>query len=176
MGAVTCEQGGNFRMRQPTIVFRGRAARCAPAEAKNHCLFLRPGMVADDCLPEIFPVEMCIYFSGNNGFMSKHLLYCAQIRTSIHEVCGKGVPEGMWTDAFADAGFLNKLPDDCKDHDPGELSSAPVQEEDIHVSFIYIKHCISVRHIIVDFFQGSGADRDQSFLVPFPNDSHEAFI
>ncbi len=63
-------------------------------------------MKTENGFPEKFAVEMGIYFGGENGFMSEHFLDGPKIGTAFHQVGGKGMPEGMGTDVFFDAGFL----------------------------------------------------------------------
>ncbi len=42
---------------------------------------------------QIIGIEMCIYLSGGDGRMTKHLLHGAKISAAFDEVCGKGVSQ-----------------------------------------------------------------------------------
>ena len=55
-------------------------------------------MKPDNHIPQIFAIQMRVYLSGKNGFMSQHFLNGPQISTSFNQMCCKGMPEGVGTD------------------------------------------------------------------------------
>ena len=57
-------------------------------------------MELGDVAADVFPIQMCVDFCSGDAFMSKHLLYGAQVRTPFYEVRGEGVSEGVRTDCF----------------------------------------------------------------------------
>ena len=61
-------------------------------------------MEGNDGLTQVGFVQVGIDLCGGNGLVSQHLLDCTQISTALHQVSGKGVPKGMRTDRFLDAG------------------------------------------------------------------------
>jgi hypothetical protein len=46
-------------------------------------------MKPDDHIPQVFPVKVRVYFRGEYGFMSEHLLDRAQVGTTLNQVGGK---------------------------------------------------------------------------------------
>ena len=61
------------------------------------------GMMLDNFTSESVPVDMCIDFSGGDGFMSQHALDGPQIGAAFQQMGGERVPERVARDAFADA-------------------------------------------------------------------------
>jgi len=132
--------------------------------------------MADNGFPQIFPVEVRVYLGSYNGFVAQHFLDRPEICTPVDQVCCEGVPEGMRTDLFFKASPFGELPDDRKNHDPGELPAAPVQEKNITVAHVIVKHRIPVGHILIDLTECRMTDWDQSLLIPFPDDPDISFI
>ena len=67
------------------------------------------GMMLDNFTSESVPVDMCIDFSGGDGFMSQHALDGPQIGAAFQQMGGEGVAERMGTDILGDAGFFCQL-------------------------------------------------------------------
>lgn len=78
----------------------------------------RPGMETNDRVAEKLPVEMGVYFRGQNGFMTQHFLYGPQIGSPFNEMGGKGMPECMGTDIFADTSRCCQILDYAEHHHP----------------------------------------------------------
>ena len=47
------------------------------------------------CLPQKFPVQVCIDFRSGDTGMSQHFLYGPEIGASFYQVGGKGVAESV---------------------------------------------------------------------------------
>ena len=74
-------------------------------------------------------VEVCIYLCGGDIFVSEHILYLSDTRATGKQMGGKGVAEGVGTDALSDTGILCGLADNIEHHNAGELCAAVTQKE-----------------------------------------------
>jgi len=83
------------------------------------------------CIPQVIPVQMGIYFRGGDAFVAEHFLYGAEVGAAFHEMGGKGVAEGVGRDAFGDARFLCQVFDDIEDHDPAKALAAFVEKNNV---------------------------------------------
>ena len=72
-------------------------------------------MTGQYLLTQGFAVEMRIDLSGADALVSQHLLDGPQMSTTFQQVGGEGVPEGVWTDDFLDAGQFRLHLDDVED-------------------------------------------------------------
>ena len=86
------------------------------------------GMMLDNFTSESVPVDMCIDFSGGDGFMSQHALDGPQIGAAFQQMGGEGVAERMGTDILGDAGFFCQLFYHVKHHDAGDIIAPIVPE------------------------------------------------
>ena len=83
-------------------------------------------MVGQNLTSQVIFVQMHIYLRGFDTFMPQHLLDGPQVRPSLQQVCGKGVPERMRADPLMDAANLALALDDGKDHLPRQFCASPV--------------------------------------------------
>ena len=95
------------------------------------------GMMLDNFTSESVPVDMCIDFSGGDGFMSQHALDGPQIGAAFQQMGGEGVAERMGTDILGDAGFFRQLFYHVKHHDAGDIIAPSCQKCLILLSFLY---------------------------------------
>ena len=58
------------------------------------------GMMLDNFTSESVPVDMCIDFSGGDGFMSQHILYRSQVCSSTHQMRSKRMTEHFISQAL----------------------------------------------------------------------------
>ena len=76
------------------------------------------GMMLDNFTSESVPVDMCIDFSGGDGFMSQHALDGPQIGAAFQQMGGEGMAERMRAHVFFDTGHFRLLLDNMENHDP----------------------------------------------------------
>ena len=119
-------------------------------------------------------VNVGIYFSGQNTFMSQHFLDCPQISPSFYKMCGKRMPESMRRDFFRDTGFQRLLLHHVEYGYAAQLPSRLVQEQDI----VKFRQCRfrSDFQIFQDGVARRFAHRDDPFLVTFPHYPDETII
>ena len=63
--------------------------------------------------------------------MSQHHLYGPQVGTSLEQMSGKAVTEGVRTDVFGDAYLLGQLFDEVKHHNARDAVTPTGQEEGV---------------------------------------------
>ena len=106
------------------------------------------GMMLDNFTSESVPVDMCIDFSGGDGFMSQHALDGPQIGAAFQQMGGEGVAERMRTDILGDAGFFCQLFYHVKHHDAGDIIAPSCQKYVILVSFLYFSQVAVCKPIL----------------------------
>ena len=62
---------------------------------------------------------MGVNFSGKDRLMAEHFLDSPEVSSSIDQVGGKRVPEGMRADLLPQTYFFRKALNDGENHDPG---------------------------------------------------------
>ena len=75
-----------------------------------------PWMKFRNYLSKVVSVQMSVYFSGSDGFMTKHFLDSPKVCPSFQEMSGKRMPEGMGTDTFFQPYLPGKVFGDGKNH------------------------------------------------------------
>ena len=133
------------------------------------------GMMLDNFTSESVPVDMCIDFSGGDGFMSQHALDGPQIGAAFQQMGGEGVAERMGTDILGDAGFFRQLFYHVKHHDAGDIIAPSCQKYVIFVSFLDFSQ-VTVCKPILYFFDGAGGDRYQALFAAFAFHLDESFL
>lgn len=77
---------------------------------------LEPWVKSQQGFSQKTSVQMGVYFSGGDAFMSQHFLNSSQVGPSLYQMGGKGMPECMWGYVFLNIGFLGKVFNDIKYH------------------------------------------------------------
>ena len=85
-------------------------------------------MMSHDGIPQIFPVKMSIYFRCKNRFVPEHFLDSPKVSSSVDQMGGKGMPEGMRTYSFPDTCFFCKLFYQGENHHPGHFASSAIKK------------------------------------------------
>jgi hypothetical protein len=111
----------------------------------------------DNRFSQVGFVQVRVYFSGGDGFMSQHLLNGPQIGTALHQVRGEGVSEGMGTDRLLNTRIPGQFLNDGKNHVPCEHLSPAVQEKDIFISGLYGQG-IPVKQVKIYLLEGTRTD------------------
>ena len=98
-----------------------------PGNPSDHVLFKSRVKLVQG-LPKVFPVEVRIDLGCGDAFVPQHFLYGPQVGPAFHQVCGKGMAQGMRGEILVNASFLCQLFQHQKDHNPAEFATPPVQE------------------------------------------------
>src|SRR4030042_1773342 len=103
--------------------------------------------------------------------MPQHLLDSPEIGASFDKMCGKGMPEGMWTYLFSYSCLCCKISDNRKYHCPCKFPPPAVEKQDILIK----NNCQSSpdSHVNINLSKSLGANRNQSLLVTlacYPHD------
>src|SRR5580693_5448873 len=95
------------------------------------------GVVAMQGFAKEFAIQMGIDLCGRNAFMTKHLLYSAQVGAAFDQVGGEGMPESMWRDALSDPGLPDEVFQEQEDHDAGKLAAPAIEEDDVFAAWFW---------------------------------------
>jgi hypothetical protein len=97
------------------------------------------GMEVDDGRTEIIPIQMRIDLCGSDRLMTEHFLHGPQVGSSLHQMSGKTVPEGMRAHILSEAGFVAQGFDDVEygnpaNSPPWSIEEYQILESPFHVS------------------------------------------
>ena len=134
-------------------------------------------MIREYGFPEDAGIEVGVNLGGRDGFVTEHVLYCAEVGTTLYQVRGKGMPESVGTNALVDArpghGFLDQVENGY----PAQFSAKPVQENNILIALLDVHHWPpDTLDVQPDLTERLLSDRHQSFLVILAQDHDEPNI
>ena len=89
------------------------------------------GVVLQNFLAQVAAVQMHIDFCGAYVFVAEHGLYATEVGTSLQQMGGKTVAEGVGTDVFGDAGPLCVFLDEDKEADAAQMAASGGGDEDV---------------------------------------------
>ena len=78
---------------------------------------------------------MRVYLGCGYGFMAQHVLNGPKICATFYQMCGKTVPQGVWTDVFFDARINGSLFHNIEDHDSRKRCPSPIEENMVFSTF-----------------------------------------
>ena len=82
---------------------------------------------------------MHVDFGGLDALVPEHLLDGAQVGSSLEQMGGKGMPQGVWTHGFPDTRPVAQVLDDVENHHASEAVAASVEEEDVLASGLCLR-------------------------------------
>lgn len=121
------------------------------------------------------PVDMGVDFGRADAFMSQHALDCPEVGSSLKQVGGEGMSEGVRTDSFLQSGLRGQFLDDVEDHDSGDVLPEAADEHEVFISGFY-QSGVAVGKIVLQFVDGTGRDGNQPLLASFPLHLDESFF
>ena len=99
--------------------------------------------------------------------MTEHFLHGSQVSASFDEVCREGMSESMRTDTFFQIYFFSELFDDGENHNPAELASSLIEENDVFIPGFNGKMTTNFIHVNFNVLDGDTANWHQAFFVTF---------
>ena len=111
---------------------------------------------------------MGVYFGCYDALVAEHLLHLADAGTARYQMRGERVAERVRADGFVDAGILDRLAKDEKDHNACQFSAAIVEKECVGIPLLLLASVVEVHHYTL---AGSRADRHESLFVALANDA-----
>ena len=97
-------------------------------------------MKRNDRIPEIFTVQVGVYFRGKNGFMSQHFLNSPRSAPPSTRWVAKECRKVCGLTFFSYTGFLNQVLYNGKYHYPGKLIAPPVKKYNVFSPLDRIHH------------------------------------
>ena len=119
-------------------------------------------------------VNVGVDLGCENVRVSKHLLHLSQIRSSLNQVGGEGMPEGMRGNLLCDSGGESLPFHDVENGNTAQLLARLVQEKDI-LGFSVCGFCPDC-HIAAYRIRCRFAQRDKPFLIAFAENPDIALV
>ncbi len=133
-------------------------------------------MEAEDVAAQVLPVQVGVHLGGGDAGVPQHFLYRPQVRTSLHQVGGEAVPEGVRSDGLSDPRERGQFADPLEHPHTGETVPTPVQEQDVLRLALNGQVGPFALPVKADLFHGLGAHRHQAFLVALSRHPDEALL
>ena len=120
------------------------------------------GVVGKDFVAQARAVDVDVDLGGGDALVPQHLLDGAQVGTTLEQMGGKTVAQGVRTDDLADARQLTQLLDDVKYHLAREHGTTTVEEQDVLAAFLGHLVGTGLLQIEVNLFDGDLRDGHQA--------------
>ena len=119
---------------------------------------------------------MRVDFRCAHAGVSEHLLYGEQVGAAFEQVCGKAMPERVWTDGLCDAVFLSQVFHDEENHLSREACSTAVEENRVSEFRFYVDVQPSAFDVLIEDFQARISYGHQSFFAALAEDAQETVV
>lgn len=132
-------------------------------------------MECQNLLAKHLSVHLCVDFGGGNLFVSEHHLDGAEVGSSLEQMGGKSVAEGVGADLLLNASLLCISTHDVEDHHAAQLTAEAVQEDMILEPRLH-RQFITEGEVVMDLAQGRRGDGDDSLFAALAIDHDVALL
>ena len=119
---------------------------------------------------------MRIDFRRAHAGVAEHLLDGKQICATFKQMCGKTMPERVWTDGFGNAISLRQVLDNQEDHLSGQSCTTAVEKNGVGEFGFWRDMQTCAFDVLEQNFQTAVADGNQALFAAFSNDAEEAIV